>query len=107
MNAKNSVNSRTIVLVSGFLRANGFFDFNVRIDDFIDIILKYLAASFKFGDNLSKIETNLFDNQNVSNIKILNENFIVAVSHNAKKMLRFFHLILFLCFVVICYLLLL
>ena len=35
----------TIALIYGYFRANGFFDYNIKIDDFIKLVKKYMSKN--------------------------------------------------------------
>ena len=78
-------NKTKTTLARGFFLVNGFLQYNVKIDDFINIISRYLIEiSIQFGDDVKKIVIN--GNHEVSDIGIFNNKLFVVVSRKTKHM---------------------
>ena len=83
----------TFAVINGFFRKNGFFNYKVRIISFMSITSKYLKDYncynlIKFGNNLRKFYTFIANEKNtITDIALLNENFIVTINYWAKKLL--------------------
>ena len=68
----------TIVLINGYFGENMFFKYNVRTDDFINIISKYLKEKpIKLIEHVHE-KRNLF-NCAIDNLAILNKQFVAAI----------------------------
>ena len=70
----------TVVVIFGYLRKNGYLDYNVKWDDLIDIILKYInneKNNIKIYQNNENIT--LADGYSINMIDALNKQLIVAI----------------------------
>ena len=75
----------TIVLITGFFRINEYFKYNVRNDDFVKIISKYINEK---TIEIAKNATIKNLNDRVIDIDSLNKQFFVVVCLSTKQMLR-------------------
>ena len=88
----------TTAVTFGYLRKNGFLEYNVKWDDLANIILKYLnnnESNIKIVSQNYSI--NAFDDGRVKYIDCLNKRFFVAVtdsSRNPQMYVFFAHLII-------------
>ena len=84
----------TIALVFGYTRKHWHLEYNVKLDDFVNVISKYLAApQIKVGKYHQNIDAFNEKEVRLSDIYGLNETFIVArVSvSNLRKMLSLYN----------------
>ena len=65
--------------VVAYFRCFGFLDYNVKVENFVNIVSTYIAErdNIKFGDKSYKID--VFDDKFVRGIDCIDENFIVVV----------------------------
>ena len=77
--------STTIAVIIGYFRKHGFFYYNVKIDDFVNIISNYLLEMQLIFSNNNKNDI-VFDKR-VTVIDILDENCFIAVSFDSELML--------------------
>ena len=99
-NSQQLTENTTIALVNGYFRTHGFFDHNVKSDDFVSIISNYLLEMQLIFSNNNK-NINAFDKRNafhkrnvfdksdtrVSVIDILDENCFIAGSFVSELLL--------------------
>ena len=80
------INHSTIIaVINGYFRSSQFFDYNIRCDDFIKIVYKYLSErNVSFGKNCKLI--NAFT-AGVSDISLLNNGIVVSVSESSQQLL--------------------
>ena len=82
----------TIAVTIGYLRKNGFFDFGVKCDDFINIISNYIIEkSLIFGNNTKKINIFGENGSRTTQIDAMNDQFIIAINQLSKQMLSFYN----------------
>ena len=78
----------TVAVTFGFLRLNGFLEYNVKWDDFVSIISNYITYkhnNIKVIANKTTIHA-FDDNLRVKCIDSLNKQFIVAVTDATPQM---------------------
>ena len=79
-------NETTIAIIFGYLRKNGYLDYNVKWDDLIDIILKYInnkKNNIEIHPNNENIK--LVDGYSINMIDSLNKQFIVAIHRGSNS----------------------
>ena len=74
------------LLCYGYLRINGFFQYNIKLDDLIHIILNYVREfGVKIGKNSINIDT-FFEHNNKSgddmSIDVFDKKFLIATSYS-------------------------
>ena len=80
----------TIEVICGYFRANGFFEYNVKCDDFAKIISKYIIEpDIQFGNNIENINT--VDNVSMKETDCLNKQFIISVKQSSSELLRLYN----------------
>ena len=104
---KSNVNSHdlsdpvtTIALVFGYCRKNGFLDYKVKVDDFINIINQYfIERNIKFNDdkniNINAFAENEYYSRIIGSIAILNSQFIIATNYATHQMLSIHNPLIF------------
>ena len=77
----------TIALIFGYFRKHEMLKSNVRMNDFVSIVLNYICDNKKieFGDNSINITS--FDGNIVNDIDASNKQFIVGINERLKQML--------------------
>ena len=67
-----------IAVISGYFRRSGYLDYNVKLDDLILIVNKYLKTkTIKFGENITTINSQTYKH---CVIDALNDKFIIAIN---------------------------
>ena len=87
------------LLVFGYFRIQRFFEHNVRCDDFINIISKYITEKkIKIGNNNTNVD--VFDGGIINYVDALNKQFFVANQYtNQQTYVRYLmSLYCFLCY---------
>ena len=76
-------NDTTIELLCyGYFRVNGFFRYNIKLDDFINIISNYINEfSVKFGKDLINIDTFFKNGFRAISMDIFDKKFFIAIAH--------------------------
>ena len=81
----------SIDVVFGYFRKNGFLQFNVRIDDFVNITSKYIigqtTSTISIGKNNKHIDA---FNQRVCNMDIISKQLFIAVDDENDRMFRIY-----------------
>ena len=76
------------IVIVGCFRQYGFFEYNVKCDDFINIIKNYINNYKNITIGKNNTEISLDNNlSGISMVDSLNKNFIVAVHEHDYKML--------------------
>ena len=94
-------NSTTIALIFGYLRINLVERLNVKVDDFVDVISKYIIEQkIKINKNYQNITIFQNPQKEVHKVAFINKQFIVAISYpqdneSYKKMLSVVFLLFF------------
>ena len=79
--------NKLVSLIYGYFEKSGFLDYNIKCDNFIDIVAKYLSINYvAFGDSMQTI--NIFGKRKkaVSTIDIINETCFVAATQDVSIM---------------------
>ena len=80
--------TKTMVLIFGYFRENRFFNYNVEVNGFVDIIFKCIhEKQITFGENVTNI--NIFPNSNVAidYLTVLSKGLFVAANYNQRRLL--------------------
>ena len=89
-----------LVVVFGYFRDVGFLDYNVKSDDFVNIVSKYITEkSIKIGNPENNIRINAFKGRSASYVDILNKQFMVACESSSSTMLS--HFLFKMCLIII------
>ena len=82
------INRQTAIsVIVGYFRLCGLLEFNIKCDDLINIISKYINENEIKVDNDKNIHIDPFDNNRVNTMDCLDKQFIVATRYKPGQLL--------------------